>query len=256
MDGISAGSSQQCAGSAASWPEAEVTFCCRSRVRAVSHHMLPSVPLGTVTVLGGITGTRLVCCCGELAQSRHRLSSAPSAPCPTYGLLWEGAGREGGGAVLTTEVYCLQPREWASQSQPVCSAQGDLSFSAGHKHDLVEAVCIPFSASCVHNPCVTAERKGRFGDDTEIVVEQTPLCSRRMSHLLNRDQIRGSSNLTCMTAWRVHATEPSSPVRCTGNNCMAGFGPRFVSGVSFCSSLMRLLGFNYSYCLTSSPQCP
>lgn len=115
---------------------------------------------------------------------------------------------------------------------------------------------IPFPGSCVPNPGVTAERKGRFGGDTAIVVEQTPLCSRRMSHLLYRDQIKGSSNLTCMTAWRVHGAEPSSPVRCTGNSCMAGFGPRFVSGISFCSSLMRLLGFNYSYCLTSSPQCP
>lgn len=34
---------------------------------------------------------------------------------------------------------------------------------------------------------------------------------------------------------------------------MLGFGTRFVSGVSFCSSLTRLLGFNYSYCLTQVP---
>lgn len=92
-------------------PEAEITFCCRSRVRAVSHHMPPSVPLGTVSVLGDITGARQVCCCrGELAQSRHSLSSAgsaPSAPCLTY-----GTGREAGDPVLTTEAYCLQL--WAS----------------------------------------------------------------------------------------------------------------------------------------------
>lgn len=99
-------------------PEAEITFCCRSRVGAVSHHMPPSVPLGSVSVLGGIAGARLACCCsGELAQSRHKLSfagSAPSVPCVTYGLLWEGTGREAGGPVLTIEARCLQPRLWAS----------------------------------------------------------------------------------------------------------------------------------------------
>lgn len=59
-----------------------------------------------------------------------------------------------------------------------------------------------------------------------------------------------------MTAPRVCVAESSSPIRCIGNSCMLGFGTRFVSGVYFCSSLTRLLGFNYSYCLASGLQCP
>lgn len=53
-------------------PEAEITFCCRSGVGAVSHHMPPSVPLGSVSVLGGIAeGSWHRAVTGSVLQGLH-----------------------------------------------------------------------------------------------------------------------------------------------------------------------------------------
>lgn len=76
-------------------PEAEITFCCRSRIKAVSPHMPPSVPLGTSECAWWHHW------CAAAVRSWHRAGSlssagsAPSAPCVTY-----GTGREAGGPVL------------------------------------------------------------------------------------------------------------------------------------------------------------
>lgn len=70
-------------------PEAKITFCCAEPAGAqsglqpaASLRVPPSVPLGTVSVLGSHRwgGAALLLHSGELAQSSHRPNFAGSAP--------------------------------------------------------------------------------------------------------------------------------------------------------------------------------
>lgn len=97
----SAGYSQQHEGLLPAGPEAEITFCCAETAGAESWlqpaaalRMPPSVPLGTVSVLGRHRWgeAALLLQCGEVAQSTHRPNSAASAPSLLCNL-WRSVGR-------------------------------------------------------------------------------------------------------------------------------------------------------------------